>query len=215
MLRYNIHLRFIALALWSCPSHWGVSRGRPLLEWHLQNNETEYEVKKEEKWKRKKHIIYIWKMRAFYKNSRWADLVCERAGGAEWFRWITVRFLGLSECMVSRAKGTDTHAWSRTRAHTRTHTHTSPPPLTLRKLWVGVGFQMATQSYHCAPVNTMKTKLTHRWHSTLPSPPPLPNHWLPTQLRLEPQKRIIKRYGNLNSKHEILKHTVGNVIKIN
>lgn len=99
--------------------------------------------------RKEKIIIYIWKMRAFYKDSGRADLVCERAAEAEGFGWyagwITLWFLGLSKCMVRRAKG----------AHI---SPTSDP----RKLWVGVGFQMATQSYHCAPVNTMKTKLTHR-----------------------------------------------------
>ena len=64
-------------------------------------------------------------------------------------------FLDLSKCMVRLAKGAYTHT------HTHTHTYISPTS-DPRKLWVGVGFQMATQSHHCAPVNTMKTKLTHR-----------------------------------------------------
>lgn len=123
-------------------------------------------------------IIYIWT--AFYKNSRWADLICAWAGEAEWFwwyaGWITLWFLDLSKCMVRLAKGT----------------HISPTS-DPRKLWVGVGFQMATQSYHCAPVNTMKTKLTHCWHST---PPTLPN--LDFQHNSGgKEKLIIRQYRNL------------------
>lgn len=115
----------------------------------------------------KRHHLYLENESAFNKDCGWADLVCEWVAEAEGFGWyagwITLWFLGLSKCMVGRAKGT----------------HISPTS-DPRKLWVGVGFQMATQSYHCAPVNTMKTKLTHRWHST---PPTLSNLDFQTQLR--------------------------------
>lgn len=91
------------------------------------------------------------------------DLAHEEAGGSEWFllaRWITRWYLGLSKCIAHPAERvSDARAHARKRTHTHTHT---PPTSDPRMPWVGVEFQLAAQSYHCAPVNTMKTKLTHR-----------------------------------------------------
>lgn len=113
--------------------------------------------------------------------SGWADLVCVQDSGAEWFwwlaGWITLLFLGFSKCTLHRTKGT----------------HISPTS-DPRKHCVGVWFQMATQLHHCAPVNTMKTKLTHRWHSTAPTLPNLDLQHTNVEDQVKSDKWDIKLY---------------------
>ena len=214
MLRYNIHLRFIARLYGLVHHAEGFFReAGPLLEWHLkimrqitrqQREKKERERQRDRGWgekKKRRSIICIWRAR---EREERADLVCERRQGGFFdgmLGGLLFEFLDLSKCMVRLAKGTHTRA----RTHTYTHTHISPTS-DPRKLWVGVGFQMATQSHHCAPVNTMKTKLTHRWHST----PPPPTHHTTLCLTLTSNttqvEHRIRQSGGTETWEELLKY---------
>ena len=198
MLRYNIHLRFIARLYGLVHHAEGFFReAGPLLEWHLkimrqitrqQREKRETERQEGGRKKKKKHHLYLESERT-WRTSRSGV----RAEAGRVFLMVCWVDYSLSFWIFQNAW----FVWLKARTHTHTHTHTHISPTSdPRKLWVGVGFQMATQSHHCAPVNTMKTKLTHRWHSTPPPPHTLPN--LDFQHNSGgTQKQTIGRYRNL------------------
>ena len=205
MLRYNIHLRFIARLYGLVHHAEGFFReAGPLLEWHLkimrqitrQQREKKRERDRETEGggrKKKEEASFVFGERENVKNEQ---IWCA-SGGREGFLMVCWVDYSLSFWIFQNAWFVWLKAHTRARTHTYTHTHISPTS-DPRKLWVGVGFQMATQSHHCAPVNTMKTKLTHRWHST---PPPTPHHTLPN-LDFQhnsggTQNQTIGRYRNL------------------